>query len=304
MTFPRNILLFHQGALGDFIVTWPLALGLARVMAQSRFFYVTSGQKGALAERVLRVESVDIEGGWHQLFSQEPNLPEPASRLLQGAQWIISFVSGPNDLWAQNVTKLAPQAKLVTLSTVPPEDFKGHITEYILIQLRPWPILAAAMEQMLKSIASRGISTVQERRGPIAIHPGAGSGKKCWPAERFLELARLLSNSGRAVDVILGEVELEQWPNGRIEHFAEVAQLRQPASPVELLDTISSASAFIGNDSGPGHLAGICGVPTFSIFGPKEPTRWKPLGPKVTIIQGGWEALTADSIVKMLHSAA
>src|SRR5438552_11741739 len=84
MSLRRNILIFHQGALGDFIVTWPLALGLARVMAQSRIFYVTSGQKGALAERALRVESVDVEGGWHQLFSQEPRLPEPAARMLAG----------------------------------------------------------------------------------------------------------------------------------------------------------------------------------------------------------------------------
>ena len=304
MTFPRNILLFHQAALGDFIVTWPLALGLARVMAQSRIFYVTSGEKGALAERALRVESVDVEGGWHHLFSQEPHVPVPASRLLHGAQWIISFVSGPQDLWAQNVSKLAAQAKLVTLSTVPPEDFKGHITEYLLAQLRPWPILSAAMEQMLKSVASRGISSIQERRGPIVIHPGSGSGKKCWPAERFLELARLLSKSGRAVKVILGEVELEQWPKERIEQFARIAQLRQTASVVELMETISSASTFIGNDSGPGHLAGILGVPTVSIFGPKDPTRWKPLGPQVRIVQGEWDAITAASILEMLQSAS
>ena len=40
----RNILLFHAGALGDFVVTWPLALALARLHPQSRVFYVT--QKG------------------------------------------------------------------------------------------------------------------------------------------------------------------------------------------------------------------------------------------------------------------
>ena len=63
----RNILLFHLGALGDFVVTWPLALALARIYPQSRLFFVTHGQKGALAEKVLRVESADIEAGWHHL---------------------------------------------------------------------------------------------------------------------------------------------------------------------------------------------------------------------------------------------
>ena len=65
----RNVLIFHSGALGDFILTWPLALALGRLFPQSRVFYVTARQKGLLAERVLRVESVDVETGWHHLFS-------------------------------------------------------------------------------------------------------------------------------------------------------------------------------------------------------------------------------------------
>ena len=71
----RNVLIFHSGALGDFIVTWPLALSLARLFPQSRIYYITAGQKGALAERVLRLESADSESGWHNLFSERPHFP-------------------------------------------------------------------------------------------------------------------------------------------------------------------------------------------------------------------------------------
>jgi ADP-heptose:LPS heptosyltransferase len=53
---------------------------------------------------------------------------------------------------------------------------------------------------------------------------------------------------------------------------------------LDLLDELASASAFVGNDSGPGHLAGIIGVPTVSIFGASDPVRWRPLGPKVNVI--------------------
>ena len=81
----RNVLIFHLGALGDFVVTWPLALTLARLFPQSRIFYVTHGQKGALAEKVLRIESSDIEAGWHQLFSEDAELPAAAARALAGA---------------------------------------------------------------------------------------------------------------------------------------------------------------------------------------------------------------------------
>ncbi|HEY8748418.1 MAG TPA: glycosyltransferase family 9 protein [Tepidisphaeraceae bacterium] len=302
MALRRNILLFHQGALGDFLVTWPLALGLGRVLAQSRLFYVTGGQKGALAERALRVESADVEGGWHQLYSAEPKLPDPAARLLNGAQWIIGFGGDTQDIWTRNIKMLAPEANVVTLSTTPPAEFEGHITDFILGQLGPWPIMAAAMEQMLKSIVSRGISgSSGVPSGPVVIHPGAGSGKKCWPADKYLELARDLTQMGRAVEVLLGEVELEQWPREQIEAFGKTANVVEPGTLVELMGRLAKASAFVGNDSGPGHLAAMLGIPTFSIFGPVDPARWKPIGPGVQIVSGEWDAITPARLMKFLE---
>ena len=302
MALRRNILIFHQGALGDFVVTWPLALALGRVFAQSRIFYVTAGQKGALAEKALRLESNDIENGWHHLFSQEPKLPEAATKLLDGAQQIISFVSGPDDLWAQNVHRLAPDVPLTTLSTVPPDDFAGHITDFMLQQLRPFPVIEAAMTQMLRSIATRGLGVPRPSSGPIVIHPGAGSGKKCWPAERFLELASQLRNAGQVVQVILGEVELELWPAHQIEAFGKSAEVKRTGSLIELMDILRNASNFVGNDSGPGHLAAIMGVPTVSIFGPKDPVRWRPLGPNVRLVQGEWDEIDLKRVTDALQT--
>ncbi len=297
----RNILLFHQAALGDFIVTWPLALGLGRVLAQNRIFYVTSSQKGALAERALRVESSDVEAGWHQLYSEQPELPDNSMRLLAGAQWVIGFGVHPDDRWAKNVRALAPEANLIPLSTTPPADFPGHITEFLLSQLAPWPILSAAMDQMLKSVAARGIGPAAPNpSGPVVLHPGAGGGKKCWPAERYLELARLLKQTGRPVQVILGEVELEKWPREQIDSFASAAQVVKPATLVELVSHLAKASAFVGNDSGPGHLAAMLPVPTLSLFGPANPTRWRPTGPQVQVIQGEWESITPAHVAGLL----
>lgn len=302
MPLRRNILLFHQGALGDFIVTWPLALGLARVFAQSRIFYVTTGQKGALAEKALRVESSDVEGGWHQLFSTEPDLPEPAAKLLGGAQQIISFGSSPDDLWTKNVSKLAPEANLIHLATVPPDSFNGHITESLLQQLKAHPVIEAAMRQMLQSIQARGLALSRPVRNTVILHPGAGSGKKCWPPERFIELAGMLKVAGRDVQAILGEVELERWPAAQIDALSRAAEVKKPATLLELMQTIAGASAFVGNDSGPGHLAGIMGTPTVSIFGPKDPARWKPLGPCVKVMLGAWEELNARMVFDVLEA--
>src|SRR4029078_8229445 len=96
----RNVLIFPQAALGDFIVTWPLAMALSRIMPQSRVIYVTHSQKGKLAERVLHVESADAEGGWHTLLTDSPELPERSAKLLDGAQVVLSFTAGQSDSFA------------------------------------------------------------------------------------------------------------------------------------------------------------------------------------------------------------
>ena len=303
----RNILIFHLGALGDFLVTWPLALALARLHPQSRVFYITHGQKGALAERVLRVESLDIEsGGWHRLFSNTPDLPAPAAKALASAHTVVSFLSEPDDLWSRNVKAANPDANLLTIATNAPDDFAGHQTQFLIDQLHSWPAAESAARQILHSIAERGLGVQKNphgpalslSNGPIVIHPGGGSPKKCWPAERFVELAARLRAGGKAVRVLLGEVELERWPAALIEQFRATAQVQTPVNLVDLLQQITPAAAFIGNDSGPGHLAGILGVPTVSLFGEASKVeRWKPLGPRVRVIQKALEGLDVQEVM-------
>ena len=211
MALRRNILLFHQGALGDFVLTWPIALALARIHPQSRLFYVTHAQKGRLAEKALGVEWADAEAGWHTLFGDGGSLPDAPGRLLAGAHSVVSFLSAPDSPFVDNVRRLAPEANVLAINPTPPDDFAGHVTEFQLAQLRPWPAAHAADEQILRSVQSRGVSV---SRGPAAaaasdvvIHPGSGSPQKNWPAERYLELARRLRADGAPVRVLTGEVE-------------------------------------------------------------------------------------------------
>src|SRR3954466_6759374 len=113
MRLRRNVLIFHQAALGDFIVTWPLAVALGRLFPQSRVLYVTHASKGQLAERVIGVESIDVEGGgWHTLDVDDPTieLSEKCEQTLSAAHTIVSFVSSPNDAWERNVRLAVPDA--------------------------------------------------------------------------------------------------------------------------------------------------------------------------------------------------
>jgi heptosyltransferase-3 len=282
----RNVLIFHLGALGDFIMTWPLAMAAGRLFAQSRVMYVSHAQKGVLAEQVLRVESVDVEQGWHQLFSPDAKLPERCAKLLEGAHSVFSIIASPDELWAQNVSRLAPHAELTCLRTKAADDVPPmHVTEFIASQLASQPAVHAAMTQMLRSIRERGVSGTRPSDGPIVIHPGSGAARKCWPIERYLELATSLKRDGRALKFVVGETELDQWPRDHLEQLRSIGQVVQPPTYLELLNAIQSAGTFIGNDTGPTHLAAITGVKTIALFG-SDPTRWAPLGPQVTVVRG------------------
>jgi ADP-heptose:LPS heptosyltransferase len=309
MILRRHVLIFHQAALGDFVVTWPLGLALGRMFPQSRISYVTAGSKGALASRVLGVEALDVEAGWHLLHSENAELPEDLRKTLSGAHTIVSFVSDPHDAWEHNVRGAVPDSILIQLTTNPPptmavadidevpNGLSDHVTGLMLRQLRPWKPVQAGVRQMLRSVLDRGIAYRRVPSGAVVIHPGAGSPQKCWPVDRFVALAERLTKDGRDVRVLLGEAELEKWPHSAVEQIARVASVRKPATYLDLLEEIAPASNFVGNDSGPGHLAAMLGVPTVSLFGTPS-ARWRPIGPSVKVIEApSLEEIEVDEVI-------
>ncbi len=299
----RNVLIFHLGALGDFVLTWPLALALGRLYPQSRVFYVTHRGKGQLAEKALRIDSVDVEGGWHTLFAENAVLPAPAEKLLSAAHTVVSFLSTGDDVWARNVRRISSDVNLVQLQpptlALPPSG--EHAADFIARQLLPWPAIQTAVQQIQQSISTRGIGSRAVEDGGLVIHPGSGAAPKCWPIENFIELAKRWVEQGRPVKFVIGEVEMERWSPGTINQLRAVATVEAPVDLVSLWKLISTASHFIGNDSGPAHLAGMAGIPTGVIFGSTSPAIWKPLGPRVTAIERkSIDAVTVCEVMDVL----
>ena len=273
----RNVLILHTGALGDFVLSWPLILALGRIHPQSRIIVVTHASKGALAEAALHVESADIEQGWHALFAADVALAERPGKLVEGAHAIYSFVS-PDDALLK---RLAPEAQVVALQPAPPAGYANHASRHLLDQLAKIPAVKSAVEQMLKSVNLRGISTGRSHDGDVVVHPGSGSREKCWPVERFVKVIERLKRNRKEVRVLLGEVELERFAVDEIKALEAAATVRRPGTYLELFNELRTASLFVGNDSGPAHLAGIMGLATIALFGPTDPAVWKPMGPRV-----------------------
>src|ERR1700722_12799120 len=111
----RNVLIFHAGALGDFVRSWPLGLALGRLHPQSRIIFITHRQKGLLVEKTLRLESMDIEAGWHHLFGDPAQLPDVCRKKLEAAHSIYTYLSKPGDAWTSAVAAIAPGANIVSV---------------------------------------------------------------------------------------------------------------------------------------------------------------------------------------------
>ncbi|MGA2442016.1 MAG: hypothetical protein ABSH08_13760 [Tepidisphaeraceae bacterium] len=154
--FPRNVLIFHSGALGDFVQTWPLGLALGRLFPQSRVIYVTQRQKGVLVEKVLRLEFMDTELGWHHLFGDAAQLPEVCRHKLASAHSIFTFIARPGDAWMRAAASVAPGAQMIPVEA----GTAGQIAN----SLNGVPAVRAAVGQILTSIADRGLHFPGPRR--------------------------------------------------------------------------------------------------------------------------------------------
>jgi ADP-heptose:LPS heptosyltransferase len=188
-------------------------------------------------------------------------------------------------VWAKNVIALEPQARVVRLEPRPPPDYKGHFTDFLVEQLGHLTAVQAATGAMVRTIRERGIPTGSPRGDHVVVHPGSGGEHKCWPRVRFREVVERLRAEGRKVRVVLGEAELERWPRDEVARFESLADVMRPTTLLELFDQLASASAAVMNDSGPTHLAAVAGTPTVALFGSSNPTIWRPIGPKVSVIQ-------------------
>jgi heptosyltransferase-3 len=112
---------------------------------------------------------------------------------------------------------------------------------------------------------------------PYAVfHPFASSPDKTWRAERFIEVARRLSG--------LESVFLA-GPGDDASRFKSFRVWKnEPLSRLKSL--MSGAALFIGNDSGPAHIAAAFGVPTVVLFGSSEPTTWAPWRTESQVLTG------------------
>ena len=130
---------------------------------------------------------------------------------------------------------------------------------------------SAADDAMVReSLRERGVGRY------VLLSPGGGWRSKCWPPERFGELAqhireslglRCVLNCGPGENYL---AEAITAGSGKAEPIAHSGDMEN------LMALARGAECIVGGDTGPLHLAIALGTPSVSIYGPTDPRRNGP----------------------------
>ena len=121
----------------------------------------------------------------------------------------------------------------------------------------------------------------------IGIHPGGNWEYKLWRAEKYAQLATALRKRQNASILLFAgpnERKLQSQVAGMMDTppiLVETDNLR------EVTALIAACDIYIGNDTGPMHIAAAVGTPVVALFGSTNHIRSGPYGDEHKVVQSG-----------------
>ena len=240
------MLVLRPGALGDTLLAVPALRAIRRAFRPLRL-----AAHGPTARLLASLGEVDQGLAFDDL----------------SLTWIFNADAPPDEpivAWMDPAPGLASAA--VVASSRPNDE--QHVAHYLLRTLAPLGIDLTWDDQPLEVKPTCS--------DEILVHPGSGSNAKNWPSERFAAVIRALDGPVR---LVVGEADVEAARQVAVA----VYRLEQPPLE-ELAARLAGCRAYLGNDSGVSHLAGLLGARTFAMFGPTNPNVWRPIGPDVHVL--------------------
>lgn len=252
-----RIAVIRLRSLGDCVVTTP-ALALLKAYRPD-----------------LRI-SVVVEPRFAAAFEHNPDVDE-VTQTVPRAKLVLNLHGGTRSMWMTLASGAPYRAgfahhrysflythKIPRAQEILAQERRVHTAEH----------LASAMFWL--GVPQTEIPRAKLIAGPLpayppycVIHPFASAVEKAWPVERFLAIAQRLRDQEGLEPMIVG------GPGDDTSPFIEFQVFRN-APMAEVKTLLSGASLFLGNDSGPAHIAAAFGVPVVVLFGPSDPATWAP----------------------------
>jgi heptosyltransferase III len=223
-----------------------------------------------------------VEDRFSAVFEGNPDIDDilaPAAGAL--AKWhphmALNLHGGSRSMWltrasgaeiktgfAHHAYSFLYNARIPRAQEILAEDRRIHTAEHLASAMFWMGVPRTEIPRARLSAATSPIPGAYAVLHPFASEPG-----KTWPAEGFLAVAKHLRDKAGLEPVFL------VGPGDDPTAFPGFGSVRN-APLAEVKSLMAGAQLFIGNDSGPAHIAAAFGVPVVVLFGPSDPVNWAP----------------------------
>jgi heptosyltransferase III len=318
-----KILINRSDAIGDLILTLPMAAWIKLHFPNSRVGFIVRSGNGIIAEICRQVDDVfEIEQGsgmvssllsFRKIFKEfSPDVYVDVG----GNKWgsAASFLHRVKDRYGLK-HKILPYLFLNKGSVQSRSLALMHESEYnlsLLNQLLPdysHDRLPEIMRELVtgkvelrnegRDILKNEISSLSLNTEIVVIHPGMMGHSLNWSARNYARLGQLILEKMANASVIFSytpsDAEYIDTVKQQLSSFENIFKDRlfyldgQKIGLQNFVKVIASTDYYVGGSTGPTHIAGILGIPYLSIFSPiktQSAYRWRPLnlGQKYKII--------------------
>ena len=282
----ESILVIRLGAMGDIIHALPAVASLRQSFPKARITWVVAAKWVQMLEGNPHIDEIvpferRVKGAlyraWRTLRALEPETAIDFQGLIQSA--LVGRAARPGRLIGLHRSQARePLAALLysqRVKTAGPHRVESNL------QLAT---AAGATELTDQAWIPLGQAEGELPKGAFVLaSPFAGWASKQWPLENYALLAQELKAEGLPL-----VVNVPPGVRGRLEDTQ--VWIHESGLP-GLIDATRRATAIVGVDSGPMHLAAALGKPGVTIFGPTDPLRNGPFHSRLAVLRSS-DAMT------------
>ena len=318
-----RILLIRPGALGDSLLTFPVMQALRSQQKDVRITFVSNPAVLPLARASHLADEVFDYGHplWSELFLPPAKQSQQFRSILHQFDKAVCWIRDDEHLIEHGLCAAAIKQVHVAPGR-PAEGERIHIVDYLLrtIGMQHTPVEATFMTPSVPNRFAWSDRIAPECQGdgrhecrpyehaPVAIHPGSGGARKCWPVSSFITIIEALLQRSIPVLLLGGPADHE-----RIQAIQQrvmvTAKDSAPfttlidASWLEGAEQLQQSRGHLGKDAGITHLAALSGIPTLALFGPSDPAIWHPIGLRVHLLyEPDLPCLLPDTVMQVLEA--
>jgi len=274
---PPQILVVRLGSMGDVIAALPAVASLKHSIPHSKITWVIDPKWSLLLEGNPYVDSVvhldrrtftGLRNAWRQLRASRFDFAVDFKGLVKSA--LVATLARPERIFGFNAEYARESPASWFYST------KVPIRSYHAVERNLDLAAAAGASNILRTFPlPPGQRQAQLPESDFVLaSPLAGWGAKQWPLEHYAKLAGRLHRECGMPLVLDAPYPLHV--QGTEAHVSSLAGL---------IYATRRATAVVGLDSGPLHLAAALGKQGVAIYGPTDPARHGPFGATINVLR-------------------